>query len=126
MEAVIIVTSPGNGIDFMSRLEQAGKVTVEPNGIVVVTSEASRIYVVQDNAVRDEFEPEELRLIAALIQVPIFYLLEFSDLMFCKKVLEIAANDPKLMVDNDHGTILPGNEFVRILRNNQGWDWRRE
>ena len=36
------------------------------------------------------------------------------------------ADDPDLVVNNDFGTVLPGNQFVERIRWNAGWDWRRD
>jgi len=41
-----------------------------------------------------------------------------------KKVLEVIADDPEVVVENDFGTALPGNEFVARLRSDPNWEWR--
>ena len=84
----------------------------------------SRVYVRRDDAIRDDFEPEELERILSLFPYPVFYTVDFSDIAFCKRVLEAIANDPQLVVDNDHGVVLPGPEFVRLLQSRRDWDWR--
>jgi hypothetical protein len=43
-----------------------------------------------------------------------------------KVILERIADDSSLTVDNDFGTVLPGDEFVAKCRMNKGWDWRRD
>jgi hypothetical protein len=56
----------------------------------------------------------------------IFWLLDFSDLKFCKDLLLCIANDPKIVVDNDHGIRLRGDDFVALLRSRPTWDCRVE
>ncbi len=53
-------------------------------------------------------------------------LLDYSDIELAKRVLEIIADDPDVTVDNDFGTVLPGDQFVARIRANSSWDWRRE
>jgi hypothetical protein len=76
--------------------------------------------------VRDELEADEIDSILAAIPVPIFYTLDFSDIGLCRRVLASIADDPRLLVDNDHGVRLFGHEFVRRLRSQPDWDWRRD
>ena len=51
--------------------------------------------------------------------------LDYSDVELAKRVLEVIADDPAVTVDNDFGTILPGNEFVARCKTEGGWDWRQ-
>ena len=52
-------------------------------------------------------------------------LLDYSDIELAKQLLEVIADDPDIVVDNDFGTVLPGNQFVARIRSERGWDWRR-
>ncbi len=52
-------------------------------------------------------------------------LVEYSDLALVKQVLERIANSPALMVDNDYGDYLPGDQFVARCKQDADWDWRR-
>ena len=51
-------------------------------------------------------------------------LLDYSDVELVKSVLEKIADDPAFTVDNDFGTVLPGDEFVARCKAERGWDWR--
>jgi len=51
--------------------------------------------------------------------------LDYSDVELAKSLLEIVADDADITVDNDFGTILPGNEFLSRCKTEKGWDWRR-
>jgi hypothetical protein len=52
--------------------------------------------------------------------------LDYSSMELAKVILERIADDSSLTVDNDFGTVLPGDEFVAKCRMNKGWDWRRD
>lgn len=124
MESVIIAAPFAYDAELRLRLEQVGPVTIGAAGALVVDDGSSRVYVARNDAVHDEFEPERLALVTSTIPHPIFYSIDFSDIALCRKVLEVIADDPKLLVDNDHGVLLPGSEFVRVLRSQRDWDWR--
>jgi hypothetical protein len=124
MNSVIIVAPFEYDEQIGARLEQVGPVITGANGVLVLYDGTSRVYVCRNDAIRDDFEPEELARIMSLLPHPVFYTVDYSDIAFCKRVLEAIANDPQLIVDNDHGVILPGHEFVRLFRSRRDWDWR--
>lgn len=124
MESVIIAAPFAYDMELRARLEQVGPVTMSAGGALVLDDGSSRVYVARDDAVQDELEPERLELVTSTIPRPIFYTIDFSDIILCRKVLEVIADDPKILVDNDHGVLLPGPEFVRVLRRQRDWDWR--
>jgi hypothetical protein len=51
-------------------------------------------------------------------------LLDYSDIELVKSVLNAIADDSELIVDNDFGTILPGDQFVARCRSEESWNWR--
>ena len=56
----------------------------------------------------------------------VFFFLEYSDLELAKKVLITIADDDQVVIDNDFGTVLSGKEFVRKLKTEVDWDWRKK
>jgi hypothetical protein len=50
--------------------------------------------------------------------------LNYSDVDLVKKVIEAVADDPEVIVENDFGTALAGNEFVARLKSEPTWEWR--
>jgi hypothetical protein len=52
-------------------------------------------------------------------------LVDYSDMELAKKIVEIIADNPAVTIDNDFGTILPGDQFVARCKSVEGWDWRR-
>jgi len=123
MESVIIAAPSAYDAEWKVQLE-LGPVKTGAGGVLVVDDGKSRVYVVRNDAVCDEFEPERLARFTSTIPSPIFYSIDFSDIVLCRRVLEAIADDPKLLVDNEHGVLLPGPEFVRVLRSQHDWDWR--
>jgi hypothetical protein len=126
MESVLIAAPREYGAEFKSRLQVIGPVEMAAGDGFVLDDKTSRVYVIRNNAAPEELEPERLERITAVMENPFFYSVEFSDIAFCRRVLEVIADDPGLIVDNDHGVILSGSEFVRLLRSQQGWDWRTD
>lgn len=124
MESVIIAAPFPYDEKLRSRLERVGPVTMGALGVLVIDDGSTRVYVDRNDAVHDEYEPEALNRIKAIIPAPLFYSIDFTDMALCRKVLEALVDDPNLLVDNDHGILLPGSEFIRMLRSRPDWDWR--
>ncbi len=89
---------------------------VEETGIknrFVVEGCGSRVYFEND---RDPNEPDRIQLV-----------LEHSmGLNLIKKILEIIADDPEFVIDNEFSTVLRGDAFVARLRADPDWDWRAD
>jgi hypothetical protein len=126
MDSVIIAVPGG----YEARLEAtlAAIETFSKNGESswVVDGGMSRVFVSRNEFVATELEPERWEQIASVIPQPVFYTVDFSDIDLCRRVLMLLADDPNLLVDNDHGVVLAGPEFVRLLRGRGDWDWRRD
>jgi hypothetical protein len=52
-------------------------------------------------------------------------LVDYSEVELAKNLLTAFANDHQLIVDNDFGVVLPGNEFVARRAPEDRWDWLR-
>ncbi len=52
-------------------------------------------------------------------------LMDYSDVELAKGILEQIANDSTVTVDNDFGTVLPGDEFVARCKSEPHWNWRQ-
>ncbi len=80
----------------------------------VVESEDDYLAFDADDSIVNDYEAAELEGIP--ISNPTFYSLKFTDFVFLKKLLPFFADDPRIWVDDDHGHILPGPEFVKRMR----------
>ena len=107
---------------------------VESAGLdrLVIQEEGSRVYIEEDpnytNALEKESHPHLQRLKELISTNPntTAYFFDYSDIELVKKALLICANDHRIIVDNDFGTILRGPEFIQKIRSNPSWDWRED
>jgi hypothetical protein len=124
MESVLIVAPHDYDAELRQRASISWKLSDGPDRTWAIDDPQGRIYVSRNEWACDELEPERLAQIKAIIQNPIFYSMDFSDLNLSRRVLMTIADDPNLLIDNDHGVLLSGSEFVRLLRSRENWDWR--
>jgi hypothetical protein len=50
-------------------------------------------------------------------------LVDYSDVELAKNLIERIADAPDVIVDNDFGTVLPGDQFVARIRAERKWNW---
>ncbi len=50
--------------------------------------------------------------------------LDYHSVDLIKKIIQVVGDDPELVIENDFGTVLPGDQFVARLRADSAWDWR--
>jgi hypothetical protein len=123
VESLVIIAPQDYGTQLKAYLGAKWEFSESDCGVCAVQDGNSRVYLARNDSVWDELEPEDHELILAVIPEPVFYTLDFNDLSFCRRVLPCLIDDPKLLVDNDHGVRLPGPEFARILREKPSWNW---
>lgn len=127
MESVVVIAPRVYDDELKARLaDHPSLARAGGRNVVVLDNGETRIYVAHNEYAVQEMEPEALLHIRDLVGEPVFYVVDFSDIDFCKSVLALLVDDPLLLVDNDHGVFLPGPEFVRLLRDRPDWDWRRD
>jgi hypothetical protein len=90
----------------------------------VVEDGRSRVYVRREDSLKGDLEDERVRSIESVIPRPAYYTVEFSDIALCRVILMAIVDDPDLFVDNDHGHMLRGADFLSLLRARPDWDWR--
>lgn len=127
MDSVIIVTRRGVDLDQLRRtIPPTYSVDDAANERIVIESVGRRAYLGADARIADEMEPEEASRILGMIPEPTFYTLDFSDISLCKELLLVIADRSDVLIDNDHGVVLSGSDFVRVLRSQRDWDWRSD
>src|SRR3954468_9866786 len=127
MDSIIIVAGCGFDLGQLRRaIPPTFSVNDAANDCIVIESGGRRAYLGADPRIPGEMEPEEASRILTLISEPTFYTLDFSDITLCKELLLAIADRSDILIDNDHGVLLPGSEFVRVLRSQGDWDWRRD
>ncbi len=124
MDSVIIVAPRDYDAELRARLATRWTPSESEDGVWAIEDDGQRVYVSRNNYVRDELDQERLRRITAIMPDPVFYTIDFSDVDLCRRVLLSVADDSSLLVDNDRGVLLSGAEFIQVLLNQPGWDWR--
>jgi hypothetical protein len=81
---------------------------VDQQGLVV-HGESSRVYLHHEGTSGSQGED---------------LLLDYTDVELVKQVIETIADDPQLVVDDDFGTVLPGDKFVARIKGDRSWNWR--
>jgi len=125
MESVILVAPCVYIAKFKSRIHAKFHVDEGGAGGMVIDDGKTTIYILQDDSIRDDLAQEQIDLVSTM-QDPIFYAPDFVDIDFCREVLTMIADDPAILVDNDHGIMMVGSEFVRMIKSQLDWDWRRD
>ena len=124
METVIIIAPYDYEQVLASRMRDAWKVSVVAESAWTIEVGTRHVYLARNDMIRDELEPADLQKLLELVRAPVFYSLDFSEIELAKEVLAALVDDPVLVVDNDHGTVLPGPSFAQLLRERLDWDWR--
>ncbi|EKK4083641.1 hypothetical protein PNF79_004357, partial [Cronobacter dublinensis] len=53
----------------------------------------------------------------------IFYMVNFKNISFLKKILAEVAGKDNVVIDNDFDLIIRGSDFVEICKKKPDWDW---
>ena len=94
--------------DIRERLSLSWNVEDAANDRIVIHGPNSRAYIHTEH------------------QLACDLLIDYNEVQLVKDLVEALADAPELIVDNDFGTVLPGDEFVAKCRTDGNWDWRRE
>jgi hypothetical protein len=125
MESVVIVAPKVVTLESLIACVPTGfRVENVDDRRYLVTSGASRMYVDIDPYVEGEMEPGERAWILSRIPDPIYFVLNYSDIELCKRLLVALVDRSDVLVDNDHGVVCTGSEFVSLLEARPTWDWR--
>ena len=63
----------------------------------------------------------QLSRVYIYLERPTLLYLDYSEVDFVKKIIELIADDSALLIDNEHDAALPGDQFVARCRT--GWIW---
>ncbi len=69
------------------------------------------------------YDDEEGDVFKNDILEPEFYLIRFKDIEFLKFALSQSLDRSDIYLDNDFGLILPGAQFLAMIKQRPGWDW---
>jgi hypothetical protein len=111
METIAITSQNAFSLEQIERaLVPHYQVAMSNEGGIAINGPGTRAYIHADK------EPESAGIHRLLI--------DYSDVEFVKTLLAIVADDPDLLIDNDFGTVLPGDQFVARTKADKGWNWR--
>jgi len=123
-QSVVFITDGSMSIDKLkSKFEPYFEQCFSSESRVVFKSGGNYVAINADDDIIEHYENAELENIA--LSNPRFYLIEFNDFIFLKKLLPLVADDSRIWIDNDHGDILQGPQFVNRVKQHPTWDWRR-
>ena len=122
-QSVVFITDGSMSIDKLkSKFEPYFEQCFSSESRIVLKSGGNYVAINADDDMMEHYEDAELEDIA--LSNPRFYLIEFNDFIFLKKLLPLVADDSRIWVDNDHGDILQGPLFVNRVKQYPTWDWR--
>jgi hypothetical protein len=85
MESVVVIAPRVYDDEFKSRLaDHASLAEAAPENVVVLDNGETRIYVAHNEYAVQEMEPEALLRIKAMVDEPVFYVVDFSDIDFAR------------------------------------------
>ncbi len=132
MDTITIMTPPSYSLsDFQCHLSKYWQVESAYGDRIFIQEDDSRLYLYEDknfkNLIKQEWAcSQELRSFFDEAGDANFFLLDYSDLGFVKKVLPVIADNHRIVIDNEFGTVMRGNDFVEKLRTNSNWNWREK
>jgi len=125
MQSIVVITPPNITLkSFVDKLGLYYDVDTVSDDRIVINDGKRYIAINLDGYITGEYDEEELKIISQSIKQPKFFLIEFSHFDLLKEVLPFCAEAPGFLIDNDHGDILSGWEFLSKLKKNPRWDWR--
>ena len=110
METVTITSTRAISLDDMKPLIDRHWPTKARHERLAVEGPTSRVYI---------YHPR----LQGQVDARRIYL-DYHSVDLVKKIIELIGDDPDLLIENDFGTILPGDRFVAKLRSDPEWQWR--
>ncbi|WP_437710002.1 hypothetical protein WMF45_35530 [Sorangium sp. So ce448] len=95
-------------------------------GGIRIAVPGERWIVLNPNPYAEIEDPDTVPTITKLIgAAPRFFTLTTTNLPLTRRVVQKLAERRDLVVDTQHGIILPLHEFAELIRARPTWDWRR-
>jgi hypothetical protein len=114
MQTVTITSTSNISLDEVrEKVKARFHLRESPEDMVAIEENGTRVFIGQSELDSGENWRNEI-------------LLDYHSEELVKKVIELLADDSTLIVENDYGTKLPGDEFVARIRANKGWNCRDE
>jgi hypothetical protein len=93
-----------------------------------VTRDSSHIWVDLDteNELPLEYDSEQIDFIQRTIGQFSGYIISYNDIELAKDAARSLAAAWPAVIDNDHGTMVSGADFIALMDSDPSWDWRRK
>jgi len=79
---------------------------------------------IHDDSVINYYDADELKYIIETIGEKVcIYIVNFKNIKFLKEISLKIADREDLIIDNDFDLITRGNEFAKLCREKDNWDW---
>ncbi|MBF0100185.1 MAG: hypothetical protein HQK77_04675 [Desulfobacterales bacterium] len=125
METIIIVTTTDVTIEkFIDMLPDSFRKEKQLDGRYFISSEIHYCWIEYDDEIESYYDEDEMLIVKKHIPKPKFFTCEFTEIEFGKKILSHLISDNQFVIDNDHGELLTGEEFIKRLKDDPDWDWR--
>jgi hypothetical protein len=125
VESVIIVAERGFKLEELrDAIASRLRVADAAFGRIIIENGDQHVHRGRDDRIVAEMEPDELARLRSTMTEPVFFALDFSDIHLCKDLLTAIADRTDVLIDTDHGVVLSGADFVKVLRSKRDWDWR--
>ncbi|MFW0824452.1 hypothetical protein QMT27_04335 [Cronobacter dublinensis] len=122
MRNIMIITS--DDLLFRSFRDLKYKVIEGESNAWIENDQGDFIELVRNDQLLDYYDDDEIKKIRGLIDGElIFYMVNFKNINFLKKILAEVAGKDNVVIDNDFDLIIRGSDFVEICKKNPDWDW---
>ncbi|EOC1425813.1 hypothetical protein ACI1AD_000965 [Cronobacter dublinensis] len=122
MRNIMIITS--DELLFRSFRDLKYKVIEGESNVWIENDQGDFIELVRNDQLLDYYDDDEIKKIRGLIDGElIFYMVNFKNINFLKKILAEVAGKHNVVIDNDFDLIIRGSDFVEICKKKPDWDW---
>ncbi|MDI7491606.1 hypothetical protein QLY92_05790 [Cronobacter dublinensis] len=122
MRNIMIITS--GDLLFRSFRDLKYKVIEGESNVWIENDQGDFIELVRNDQLLDYYDDDEIKKIRGLIDGElIFYMVNFKNINFLKKILAEVAGKDNVVIDNDFDLIIRGSDFVEICKKKPDWDW---
>ena len=119
MNTVILKKSKAENWDPISYFKQnGGDAIYEFNQYNLAIGDAW-ISVIEDDSVYFEFDDDEIGKVKSIIEKPVFYIIEWKGDEILENFMGHIPNGTTALVDDDHGSILTADAFLKKLKNRE-------
>jgi hypothetical protein len=118
---ILISIRPLDLVEFGRACESSGRVDCQSDHRLVVEGDWGWFALDVDQSLRNDFDDTELAKVRQLIREPIFGELSYSDNRVVDLSIKLLPLADDVLVDNDHGVVLPVGEIRRRIKSGREW-----